>query len=610
MTHSGASRLHTTLFLVVGAVLTGVALLLYGVDGLRDQELQTVDARFQVRGERAAPRDVIVVKIDDVTFDDLRLRWPFRRTVHARAVRRIAADAPKAIGYDVQFSEPSERVEDDLALAEAIETADGKVVLGTSEVDERGRTSLLGGDDVLREIGARPANGNVPPDPGGVLRRMRYEVDRLETLAVATAEVAAGRKVDRSSFGDDGEAWIDFAGGPGTVRSVSFSKVSEGKTPRGLFRGKVVVIGASAPSLHDVHPTSTTRDEVMAGPEIQANAIDTVRRGFPLRSAPGWLNVALIVLLGMAAPLASLRLSAVRTTLLTVVLALVYVGAALLAFNGGWVLSLVYPVGALLLTSFGSLLFHYVTTAFERERTRDLFARFVPENVVDEVIACTDGLRLGGEEREVTVMFTDLRGFTTFSESLPPTKVIDVLNSYLSGMSDTILDHGGTLCAYLGDGILAVFGAPVRQDDHADRALAAAREMVCERLPAFNEWMRAEGLGDGFHVGIGLHSGEVLAGNIGSERRLEYTVIGDTVNTASRIEGLSKDTPYQLLLSDSTRSLLREAPENLADLGEFDVRGRQARTRLWSIDSDRVRKRPREPEAQEALPAAAPPPAR
>ena len=175
-------------------------------------------------------------------------------------------------------------------------------------------------------------------------------------------------------------------------------------------------------------------------------------------------------------------------------------------------------------------------------------------------------------------------------------------------MSDTILDHGGTLCAYLGDGILAVFGAPVRQDDHADRALAAAREMICERLPSFNEWMRSEGLGDGFQIGVGLHSGEVLAGNVGSERRVEYTVIGDTVNTASRIEGLTKETPYQLLLSDSTRSLLKDDPPGLTDLGQFDVRGRQARTRLWSLDRERIKKEPKPPE-KEPLAAAAEPPA-
>src|SRR5688572_20943212 len=170
MSRPRIGRLRRGLFLGIGLILTGTALLLYAVEGLRDLELQTVDARFQVRGDRTAPKDLLVVDVDDVTLDELRLRWPFRRTVHAKAVRRIAADRPKAISFDIQFTEPSEVIEDDLALAEAIEASRGKVVLGTSVVDPRGRSNILGGDDVLREIGARPANANIPPDPGGVLR--------------------------------------------------------------------------------------------------------------------------------------------------------------------------------------------------------------------------------------------------------------------------------------------------------------------------------------------------------------------------------------------------------------------------------------------------------
>jgi adenylate cyclase len=594
-------RLQTSLFLLTGVILTGIALVLYAVDGLKDLELQTVDARFDVRADRGAPKDLIVVDVDDVTFDELNLRWPFRRTVHAKVLRRIEADRPKAVGYDIQFTEPSEKVQDDLALAEAIDDAPGNVVLGTSAVDPHGHTRILGGDDVLHEIGAHPANANIPPDPGGVLRRMRYEVAKLKTLAVVVSEVATKHKVDSGDFNKDGTAWIDFDGPADTVPKVSFSKVLKGEVPKGTFKNKIVVIGASAPALHDVHGTSTSASG-MAGPEIQANAIDTVRRGVPLKSVPDWVNVILIVLLGMAAPLASLRLSAVKTTVLAVGLGTLYVVAALLLFNAGWIVSLVYPLGALLLASFGSLIFHYVTTAFERERTRDLFARFVPENVVDEVIGNTEDLRLGGEEREVTVMFTDIRGFTSFSESMPPKKVIEILNRYLSGMSDAILDHGGTLCAFLGDGILAVFGSPVHQDDHADRALAAGLELVCDRLPEFNEWMIAQGYGNGFNMGVGINSGECLAGNVGSERRLEYTVIGDVVNTASRIEGISKDTPYQLLLAESTRLLLHDEPEGLIDLGDFDVRGRAAKTKLWTHPDERVKKQDRTPK-EDAEPA-------
>ena len=166
-----------------------------------------------------------------------------------------------------------------------------------------------------------------------------------------------------------------------------------------------------------------------------------------------------------------------------------------------------------------------LTVAFEREQARDAFARFVPEAVVDQVLANADGVRLGGVRSEATVMFSDLRGFTSFSETLEPERVIESLNRYLTEMSEAILNHGGTLVAYMGDGIMAVFGAPLKQDDHADRALEAAREML-DRMEGFNAWLREQDLIDGFKMGIGLNSGPVMSGNVGSERRLEYTALG------------------------------------------------------------------------------------
>ena len=153
-------------------------------------------------------------------------------------------------------------------------------------------------------------------------------------------------------------------------------------------------------------------------------------------------------------------------------------------------------------------------------------------------------------------MFTDLRGFTTFSEGLEAEEVIGLLNGYLGEISDAVLAHGGTLVSYLGDGLMAVFGAPLPQDDHADRAVAAAREMLEERLPRYNETLLARGFERGFKMGIGLNTGEFMSGNVGSQRRLEYTAIGDTINTASRIEGMTKGTPYALYFADSTKEAL------------------------------------------------------
>jgi adenylate cyclase len=161
--------------------------------------------------------------------------------------------------------------------------------------------------------------------------------------------------------------------------------------------------------------------------------------------------------------------------------------------------------------------------------------------------------------------------------------VIEILNRYLSEMSDAILDNNGTLVAYMGDGIMAVFGAPLPSDDHADRALAAAREMLEVRLPRFNDWLRSEGLSDGFRMGIGLNSGHVMSGHVGSERRVEYTAVGDTTNTASRIEALTKGTPHQLFLSGATRDALLSPPDDLQFVGETEIRGRSATLDLWSL---------------------------
>jgi adenylate cyclase len=222
----------------------------------------------------------------------------------------------------------------------------------------------------------------------------------------------------------------------------------------------------------------------------------------------------------------------------------------------------------------------------ERERLRGVFARFVPEHVVEDVLErADDDLRLGGSRDLGTVMFADLRGFTAFSESTAPQRVIELLNEFFGEMIDAIFDHGGTLVGYRGDGLLAVFGAPLPLEDHADRALAAAREMLEIRLPRFNRWLQERGLGDGFAMGIGLNSGQFMSGNVGSTRQLEYTVHGDTVNTAARVEGMTKSAGAALLLAESTRRALTEPPDDLAFVGEFDVRGKESTISLWTLGS-------------------------
>lgn len=575
-------RLRVVLFLAVGAGLTALVVLAYATGLLGSLELGSVDSRFEIRGAQPAPKDVAVVKVDDVSFGELKQQWPFPRSLHAKAVDRIARAGAKVIAYDVQFTEPTEPAEDN-ALVEAVGRA-GNLVLATSEVDQSGNTQVLGGGETLRRLSARPGNSILPIDSGGVVRRFNRSSDFLKSFGLVAAERALGRSIGAPEF-PEGGALIDYRGPPGTIPAVSFSRVVAGKVPDSFFRGKVVVVGVSAPSLHDLHPASTAPDGLMPGAEIEASAAWSAMHGFPLRVTPGWLNVLLIALMGIVVPLAALRLKPLWLLLLALGLGAAYVVGVQVAFESGRVLPFTYPLAALALASVGALAVHYTTAAFERERVREIFSRFVPETVVDDVLERADGLRLGGERRVCTVMFTDLRGFTSFSEGLEPDQVIEVLNRYMTEMSEAIMDNGGTLTAYLGDGIMALFGAPVHYEDHADRALAAAREMLGARLERFNGWLREEGYDEeGFKMGIGLNTGEVMCGNVGSEKRLEYTALGDTCNTASRLESMTKGTPYQCFVADSTWAVLGGETDDLTFVDELAVRGRSGAVRVWGLE--------------------------
>jgi adenylate cyclase len=567
----------------VALVAVAFGVIAYATDLMRTLDLNTVDTRFGTRGAQERPDDIVVVGVDDATFSELQKQWPFPRSLHGKLIDRLSDAGAKAIGYDVQFTEPTQPRQDN-ALIGAVARA-GNVVLSTTEVNERGESNIFGGEKVLDQIGARAGSTVVQSDPNGVLRRFPISFDGLVGFPVAVAETANGKPVDLDDAGGQ-FPWIDYRGPPGTFEFYSFSKVLRGRVPDDAFRDKTVVVGATAPSLQDFTATPVGEGHEMSGAEMLANAVWTVENGFPLKSAPGALNIALIVLLGLAPALAQFRFRPLPAFGASVALGVVFVVFAQLAFDTGWIVSVAYPLAALLISAVGSLAVTALITAYERQWVRDTFARFVPEPVVGEVLEHADeNLRLAGVRRDGTVLFTDLRGFTTFAETLPPDQVIDVLNHYLSEMSDAIMDHGGTLVSYMGDGIMAVFGAPIEQLDHADRAVAAAEEMLTVRLERFNEWLRGIGLSEGFRMGVGINSGSVMSGQVGSERRIEYTAVGDTTNTAARLEGMTKGTPHEVFIADSTRAEMANG-ERLAFVDEFPVRGRSAAIRVWTLPGD------------------------
>jgi adenylate cyclase len=391
MVRTRRERRRAVALLVVAILAVGVGVGAYATHLLRGTELQTIDARFSIRGKQAPPADVVLLGIDPATLQELRNRqmpseFPFPRRYYATVIDNLRKAGAKVIAVDIEFTHPTVKSEDD-ALFQAVAEAHGRTVLGTIEVAKGGRTEVLGGAQSLREAGARAAYVGLPEDSDGAIRRLPYSFEGLRSFAVVAAETASGRAIPASRF-EDGTLPIDFAGPSGTVRAISFYRVLAGRFSRSAVSGKVVIVGATDPILQDIHAVSTSAG--MPGPEIWANATQTLLGDVPLRDAPGWLDVALIVLLGLVIPLGSLRVRRRRSLLSALTLAVLFTVAVQVTFDRGLILDFVYPLLALALGALGTLAVVYVSETIEHERVRDVFSRFVPADIVDEVLASAD----------------------------------------------------------------------------------------------------------------------------------------------------------------------------------------------------------------------------
>lgn len=368
----------------VAATAAALGLIGFALHLLGGLETSTIDARFSLRGADR-PSGLVVVAIDDKTFSDLGLAWPFPRSLHGRAIDTLTKDGARQIVYDVQFTEPT-KPREDMALYDAVARS-RRVVLATTATDSHGHTSVLGGDDNLRRAHAVAAAANLPTERGGTIRRFGYYGAGIRSIAVATAERVTGHAVKPSSF-ERGGAWIDYRGPPGTVPTVSFSDVIRGRVSPSLFRGALVVVGVSDPTLQDVHPTPVSANQLMSGAEVQANAIWTALHGMPLRSAPSGLDLLAIVLLGGAAPLVVVRLRVLRGVALCLTVGLAYAAACQLAFDSGTILTFTYPLAALLLGTMGGIGVSYAGERLEREAVARYSAM-----LEDEVRRRTEELR-------------------------------------------------------------------------------------------------------------------------------------------------------------------------------------------------------------------------
>ncbi len=542
---------------------------------------------------------IAIVAIDDRSLERLGAWHSWPRRYYAQVLRFLHAAGARAIGVDVLFAEPSP---DDAELAAAIAAAGTVVqpVIGKVGADSRqpegGAISypvLLAPHPALAAAG-QLGHANVLPDVDGTVRRVPLVLEiqgqpyPALSLALASVYLRHTQSLDVPPGPADGRLLaagrvipidvhyrmlVHYAGPPShaagasTYPLVSFVDVLEGRADPRQFTDKIVLIGlAGATGFADDYWVPTSQGAKMAGVEIHANAVATlVSTAFFQEQGPASILVTLVALcMAIAAVTATWRIWRAAVLALALLGAYIYLATGIffdmVIVHGGTgrLLGVVHPTFGIIGTFAGVVAYRAMIEQATQRTYRRVMAQYLSPQVMQEVLRDPEQLRLGGERREMTVLFSDIRGFTSMAEPMEPQVLVQFLNEYLTAMTDVIFAHGGTVDKYMGDAIMAFWGAPTPQPDHALRACRAALNMQAELSRLRPVWAQA-GL-PAIHIGVGLSTGPMSVGNMGSRKRFDYTVIGDAVNLGARLESANKLYGSGILLSEATwRALLQLA---------------------------------------------------
>jgi len=517
--------------------------------------------------DRLAEPSITIIAIDDASLTQIG-RWSWSRSVHAELIKKISDAGARVIGYDVNFPEASTAQEDG-ALAVAVKNA-GNVVLpieltfvdngGGSQIDEQKTLTTI---ESISNVARSTGHTNIPPDVDGVVRRVPlfvYTHNFSGGVPSFVAEIArlAGRESElqevsrvNDSLEYGSRMRISFLGAPfKTFRTISAVDILRDRANLAPLKNGIVLVGSTAADLHDALLVPTSNGVLMPGVEIHASAIDTIMGRRWLVSVSTLSMMLLIiflgVLVGMFVPYVRARWSVL--VLLAIWFATLIV--AFVAFDRGVIVDIVWPTLTLVFSYAAVTLERRVQSDRERHELKTAFSRYVSGSVVDSILKDPSKLKLGGERKRMSVLFSDIRGFTTISEGLTPEQLVEALNIYLTRMTDIVFQHQGVLDKYIGDAVMAFWNAPFDQPVHAELAVRTALDMR-DALADMNRDRLFGGTLE-LHIGLGVNTGDMVVGNVGGTARFDYTVIGDNVNLGSRLEGLTKEYGVDIIVAEST----------------------------------------------------------
>lgn len=600
-------------------------------------EMKFYDLKQRINlDEEFKPKNILIVDVDEKTLNELGRFQSWPRYYFAKVIECISLQNPKAIGIDFIFSEPdtfnnitkdiyrkllSKKIKHELFdsiisifsfdtyLSQVINLS-GRIVLASILNYEKTEKEInLEKFKIKENIEIEPEYSgivsplneflinsnigiiNVNADFDGVVRSvqlvMNYKkillpafsisvVNKInKNLSICNGKIGIGDKVIKTDRNKNVN--INYLCGFEDFNSVSFSDIFFEKIPIDIFKDKIVLIGSSASALADLKNTPIG---FMPGINIHANIILNILNNYFVSLAPFWLEYTIGFVLMFLIIFIAIKIKPF-ISITIFILSLIF----FIFINVFIYISFLYsiefarPIIGMTISYLIGLGFRITIVEAEKRKLRQSFSKYVPPDVVEKILLSKD-LYIKGERKEVTILFCDIRDYTGYSEKEPPERVVNTLNEYFEAMSNIIFAYNGMIDKFLGDGIMAVFGAPIHFPGHADKAVASAIEMVKKARDLNRRWLKDKGRN--FEIGIGINTGVAIVGNVGSIRRIEYTAIGDVVNTAARIEPLNKEFMTNILISDATFKRLQN-DYNTRNLGKVKIRGKIEEITIYEV---------------------------
>jgi adenylate cyclase len=583
-------------------------------------EHHATDLFFLIRGDSSITEEVVIVEIGDNTFNSLDEQWPFPRNYYAHLIENLNAAGAKVIVFDIEFTETSDPQLDEY-LAMTAEKYDNVIFAGKLNVHKTSQTTteqIIPPVKPITQRGLEWGTVNIAADTDGFVRRYQlYQKKGDEKFySIGLLAISKYLSVNKDEFLESqrflqignriilkatrSSSIINYAGPANTFPRVDFADVLDDSTftlpfldldvfytlaEQGVFQNKIVVIGVTGEEFHDNHSTPylSVEKQLMPGVEIHANFIDMALRDEFLQPVNFLHFLVFFLLFAYFIYLINLKIkpSVSLFVMLVIIIANFVAGYYLFLTKGITVPILDIPVLIMVMYVLG-LVSHYIKTAHERKFIKSAFGRYIAPELVEELIKDPKKLEYGGSQKEITVVFSDIRSFTPYTESHSPKEVVATLSEYLTAMVDVIIKNKGTLDKFVGDEIMALFGVPIPMEDHAYWAAKASFEMRL-RLNELQEKWKSEGK-DIFEIGIGMNSGFATVGNLGSEQIFDYTAIGDTVNAAARLEAINKnyDTKNKIILSEATYKMA-EDKLIVKYLDDVLVKGKSKTIRIYEL---------------------------